>query len=608
MRRAVGPGRGLGLRFRVFLLVGVGVLGPAVVLTVTLSRRLSELDQKLIAGRERAAAAAAGQLDEELTLDLETLQRAASTGRVDLEDADDAPERAALHDLYLHNHFPESVFFLTDRGRLVAEQPVRGGRSLAAPPGSDEVQQVLRSGRPAVSALVGEGGEARTYAMVPVRNWEGRVVGIAGGVIEAGHERFTRLLRYLKRGPDSYAELVDRNGRILASTERSHLGHRSECAGVGLAAVSHKPMAGQCVACHRGSAIPDQNRYVLAASPLRTAPWAVALRLPAEEVMASAGAFSVSFVALVLSLLLLAAAFSWGAARSVTMPVAVLTGAAERIAAGNLADPIPNLGEDEVGRLGNSLERMRSALRQINEELERRVADRTAELGRVNERLRQRERSLAQLYGKVVGAQEEERRRLARELHDETSQSLAVLVMGIDSALAAVKSGLTPRLDEVKALAVRTIEEVHRMILDLRPSVLDDLGLVSAVRWYAERHLQARGIAVRCEFGEVPPLRPEVETALFRICQEAMSNIARHAEADGVLVQVGVEAGALTVEIEDDGKGFDADRVSASERRPFGLLGIRERAELIGGTVQIDSAPGKGTRIRVRLPLPAPEV
>jgi signal transduction histidine kinase len=607
MRRAVGPGRGLGLRFRVFLLVGVGVVGPGVVLTVALGRRLAELDETLLASRQRAAAAAAGQLDEELTLDLETLQRAASAGRVDLEDTDDAPERVALHDLYLHNHFPESVFFMTERGRLVAEEPVRGGRSLAAPPGSAEVQQVLRSGRPAVTALIGEGGEARTYAMVPVRNWEGNVVGISGGVIEAGHERFTRLLRYLKRGHDSYADLVDRNGRILASTERSHLGRRSECAGVGVTALSHKPMAGKCVACHRGSGILDQNLYVLAAAPLGAAPWAVALKLPAEEVLASSGAFSVSFVILVLAMLLLAALFSWGAARSVTMPVAVLTGAAERIAAGNLADPIPNLGEDEVGRLGNSLERMRSALRQTNEELERRVADRTVELARVNERLRERERSLAELYGKVVGAQEEERRRLARELHDETSQSLAVLVMGIDSALAAVKNGLTPRLDEVKALAVRTIEEVHRMVLDLRPSVLDDLGLVSAVRWYAERHLQARGIAVRCEFGEVPSLRPEVETALFRICQEAMSNIARHAEADSVLVQVGVEAGALTVEIEDDGRGFDAGRAGASERRPFGLLGIRERVELIGGTVQIDSAPGKGTRVRVRLPLPVPE-
>jgi signal transduction histidine kinase len=606
MSRA-GPGRGLGLRFRVFLLMGVGVIGPGALLTAVLSRRLADLDEQLVEGRQHAAAAVAGQLDEELTLDLETLQHAASAGHVDLEDADDAPERAALRDLYLHAHFPEGVFFIAERGRLVAEEPLRGGRSLAPAASSAEIQAVLRSGRPGVTPLVGSGAEARTYALVPVRNWEGRVVGIAGGVIEVGHERFTRLLRYLKRGPDAYAELVDRNGRVLASTERAHVGHGAECGGVARIASSQKGAAGLCVDCHRQPAVAGDRRHVLAAAPLSVAPWAVALRLPAEQVLAEADAFSWRFVALALVLLLLGAVFSWGAARSVTRPVGVLTLAAERIAGGNLADRIPNLGEDEVGRLGMSLERMRSALRQTNEELERRVADRTVELGRVNERLRERERSLAQLYGKVIGVQEEERRRIARELHDETSQSLAVLAMGLDSAAAAVKAGLPPRLDEVKALAVRTIEEVHRLVLDLRPSVLDDLGLVSAIRWYAERHLESRGIAVRCEFGEVPPLRPELETALFRICQEAMSNIARHAQAESVLVQVGLEGGGLTVEIEDDGRGFAAGAIGGSERRPFGLLGIRERAELLGGSAQIDSAPGKGTRIRVRVPLPAAE-
>jgi len=205
----------------------------------------------------------------------------------------------------------------------------------------------------------------------------------------------------------------------------------------------------------------------------------------------------------------------------------------------------------------------------------------------------------------VITAQEDERKRIARELHDETSQGLAVLAMGIEAAQDAIRSGKVPRLDEVKALAVRTLEDVHRLILDLRPSVLDDLGLLSAIRWYAERSLESRGIAVRCEFGEMPRLPPEMETALFRICQETMSNVARHAQATAVLVLVGFEGGEVVVDIEDDGKGFDSQDAARREgRRAWGLMGIRERAEILGGVARIESSPGQGTHVEVRIPVP----
>jgi len=159
----------------------------------------------------------------------------------------------------------------------------------------------------------------------------------------------------------------------------------------------------------------------------------------------------------------------------------------------------------------------------------------------------------------------------------------------------------------VKAVTVHTLEEVHRIILDLRPSVLDDLGLLSAIRWYADRYLVSRGISVRTEYGELGRKLPgEMETALFRMCQEVLSNVVRHAHASAVLVQVGVEKGELHIEIEDDGKGFDPAAVAQRDARPhWGLMGIRERAEILGGTAEIDSAPGQGTRVAVHVPLPA---
>ncbi len=601
------------LQARVFMLLGVGVLLPAAVGAVALLHRLRTLDERQMAGRLHAAAAVAGQLDEELTLSLESLQRAATSHHVDLRDQSAEPEKAALREAVLYGHFPAGAFMLDAGGLLLAEVPERGERSIAPPADAPEVREVLETGRPVVSGVVTTSSGEHVYAMVPVRDWRGEVAGLAGGVLEPSQRHFTTLLHFLKRFPEGAAEIVDRGGRVVASADGGRVRGRTECRHVDRLVAERRLLVDRCRTCHVAGGDDVEFRSVLAVAPLKQATWGVALRQPERDVLASAEAFPAGLLGLEAALLSLGAVFAWGAARSVTRPVAALTAAAEKIAGGDLARPVPQAGPDEVGRLAYWLEVMRWSLRemlayveQANQRLERRVAERTAELARVNAELREREQELARLYEKVLTAQEDERRRIARELHDETSQSLAVLVMGLDGASAAIRSGQTPRLDEVKALAVRTIDEVHRLILDLRPSVLDDLGLLSAIRWYAERYLQPRGISVRCEFEKLERrLPPAFETALFRVCQEAMANIARHAEAETVLVQAREEGGALVVEIEDDGKGFDAGEVTRRAGRPhFGLLGIRERVELLGGKLTIDSAPGHGTRLHLAVPLP----
>ena len=155
---------------------------------------------------------------------------------------------------------------------------------------------------------------------------------------------------------------------------------------------------------------------------------------------------------------------------------------------------------------------------------------------------------------------------------------------------------------------MRTLEDVHRLILDLRPSVLDDLGLFSAIRWYAQRSLETRDISVRCEFGELARrLPPELETALFRMCQEAMSNVARHAQATAVLVQVSVERDEIQIEIEDDGRGFDVEAAAKREgRRPGAARDPRAGGDPRGlGSDRLRA--GQGTRVQVRVPLPPAE-
>jgi signal transduction histidine kinase len=281
---------------------------------------------------------------------------------------------------------------------------------------------------------------------------------------------------------------------------------------------------------------------------------------------------------------------AWGISRSVGQPLLGLTVAAERIASGDLQRPIDaeraGRGGGEVSRLAAALERMRASL----------LTSMT--VATTNARLEERERVRQQLLRKLISAQEEERKRIARELHDETSQTLAALGMAVDLG----------HLDDVRRLAGRMHDELHRLIIDLRPSVLDDLGLAAAIRWFAERHLSGAGIAVRCEIAALDGhVAPEVETALFRAVQEAIVNITRHASAETVLIQVSADLSGIQVEIEDDGVGFDPAGVVSDpgSLRGVGLLGMRERLEIVGGTLQIDSEPGSGTHVVMSVPVNA---
>ena len=601
------------LQTRVYMLLAVSAVIPVVMLAWAFGVRVSRLDQQLVAAREWSARTVAGQVEEELNQGFEVLQRAATASHVNLEDRDPAPERAALRDPRVSLQFPGGAFFLDAAGRVVAEEPDRGSRSIAPLPEQPAVRTAIETGRPVVTPFVAGLSGEHVYALVPVRDWEGRVTGLAGGIVDTGQHHLLVMLRYLRQSTDGSAEILDRAGRVITSTDPGRPTSSTICSGVRNVVAEGKGTSSRlCSECHSGRVQDARGRAAVTTAVVHNAPWVVVARVPAAEVMGATGAFPAWLAGMILVALGSGAMLAWGAARSVAKPVVALTRAAESIAAGDLSGQIPALGEDEVGRLSMALEKMRrslgeliGAVAQANAQLEMRVFERTAQLGEANAALRDREEALEKLYEKVVSAQEDERKRIARELHDDTSQSLAALVMAIDGALAALKAGLTPRLEEAKALAVRTIEEVHRMILDLRPSVLDDLGLQSAIRWYAERHLTSRSISVRCEFDAQDRRFPAAfETALFRVCQEAMSNIARHAHAESVLIQLSEGEGVIRIEIEDDGRGFAPEKVSHAERRHFGLMGIEERVEILGGKVKIESAPGQGTRIRLEVPLP----
>ena len=212
-------------------------------------------------------------------------------------------------------------------------------------------------------------------------------------------------------------------------------------------------------------------------------------------------------------------------------------------------------------------------------------------------------REVQKLSARLVEAQEEERRSIARELHDEVGQSLTGVLVEMANLSTLIRGKNLDAVDEkageVKKLVESSIGVVRNMALLLRPSMLDDLGLIPALEWQAREVSRRNGVWVKVETdGAAEQLPEEYKTSVYRIVQEALHNAVRHAEAHKVQVTVKREDGRLRVGVEDDGKGFDAARTKG-----MGLLGIEERVSRLGGQFAVESQPGHGTALRVSLPL-----
>lgn len=218
---------------------------------------------------------------------------------------------------------------------------------------------------------------------------------------------------------------------------------------------------------------------------------------------------------------------------------------------------------------------------------------------------------LRALSAQIVQAQEEERRRLARELHDEIGQALTAIALDLGmmaQLLPQPNEAVKRAIEDAQTLSQNALEEVRRLSVELRPSILDDLGLVPALRWYIDRHAERTGMRSRFEeIGLDERLPAEIETVCYRAVQEALTNIARHASAQNISVCLERERGrdSVALTITDDGVGFDVSRALRRARAgdSLGLLGLHERVELLGGSLRIRSQSGEGTSIQIQLPI-----
>lgn len=251
--------------------------------------------------------------------------------------------------------------------------------------------------------------------------------------------------------------------------------------------------------------------------------------------------------------------------------------------------------------------RVENVLRERNASLEAEIGERTTELRQARAGLEQTGLRLQDLSSRIVNAQEQERRHIARELHDETGQALTLLRMHL-ADLAREGDPEGTRIADCIALVTRATEHIRGVALGLRPPMLDDLGLFDAVEWALAQQTAAvgwqgifEGSDVNRRFGF------EIETACFRIAQEALTNAARYSHASEVRVTLGVVAGQLELAVVDNGQGFDLERSRTLEERKkhFGLVSMSDRAGLAGGRLEVDTAAGCGTRVRVAFPLAA---
>jgi signal transduction histidine kinase len=267
----------------------------------------------------------------------------------------------------------------------------------------------------------------------------------------------------------------------------------------------------------------------------------------------------------VLSAVILAAglAFVMLISNLMTRPLRDVATGAQRIAAGDLAHRVPAGRSDEIGRLAASFNEM---------------AERVAE----------RDASLRQLSRRLVSVQEQERVRIAREVHDELGQALTAMKINLKHQPI---EHIAKNIDEI-------VDIVRRIATDLRPAILDDLGIVAALEQQLRRLRESTGVATTLHADDEPELDMLTAVTLYRIAQEALANVVRHANATSVDVSLALRDGSVELEIRDDGRGFDVPSAGPSA---LGLIGMRERAELLGGSVTIES--GTGTRVTAVIPL-----
>lgn len=565
------------------------------------------LDNKLALG-----GIIANYVETVLHSNLNRLYDISISGMVDLQDGDWGPEKRALKTAYDYSLFTDGVFLLDKAGNVLISHRHRDGfiENLTYIP---YVNQALLERRPVISNIyfMEPFNKPVIFAMVPLMDKEGEMVGVAGGTINLTGHFLNQLLRTVKLENNSYVQIIDFNEVVIASDNPHHLFRHHDHEGF-LRQMIKENRAGIKECAHGFSRTgPDAKQLdILAFTPLRIAPWGVIIGQHQEDVFAPSVQLKMKFLLLIAFFIITGLIFAIGLSTSIVKPIKRLISATNRITNGDLSEPVGSLGTYETLMLSKSFDIMRlklsstlDSLKSYSTELEKQVMERTGQI-------RLEQQKVEALLKQVISSQEDERKRIARELHDQTLQDISAVLMRIDICKLYPEQISPQKIEEIRGITLKILDETRSIIQNLRPTLLDDLGPESAIRWLLDTHLGVKGINYFYNTEGIRDKRfsPEIEINIFRIVQEAINNIARHAEAENVFVIFKTINNYIDLYIEDDGRGFDIVPTTKSiysneNNRGLGITGMKERASLIDGLLQINSAPGCGTRISLKIPI-----
>lgn len=550
---------------------------------------------------------AAAQLDARISQTRADLDQASET--LARSPAPDAQQTLA-QDAHRLGTLDLALVFVDPAGHIVAAVPA-STTTLDAGASTSVAQATL--GR--VQVVSGpfrdhQTGHPAVAISTPVVRGDGARIGVLVAVLALDSpEMLQPLQEAVQVGHTGHAGLIDQQGRVLVST-------------LGLPFLSggeHPPFFKEVMAArkdevktvpfvlqHVAGESPGES-HLMAAAMLQQVPWGVDVGGDASEAFAPLRHLRWGLAILgTVALVGIWGGSLWGT-RLLVAPVHGLMRSAKRIAGGNLTVPLES-GDagGEIGAMAEALEQMRRRLLQTIDSLEELRGTLEARVQQRTEELRKQEAQVRQLLHRVITAQEEERRRIAYELHDEVGQLLTAVRFSMDGLPAAsLDADAARQVTRVRELIDQAMGDLRRVISGLRPGVIDQLGLMPALREVAGQLLAPLGIAVAIDGPEGHWLPAEMEVVLFRIAQEAMHNVARHSGATRADLTVARDDGLVTMRIQDNGRGFDTATAGPDTATGggLGLTGMRERASLLGGWVRIDSAPGQGTTVVVQLPV-----
>ncbi len=613
----------IGLQRRIQILMALGLLVIFTFFWLAGRRVVEESARHSLDHQLAMAGLVASLLDNRLETALTLLE--ATADQSDLSGGNElAPPRTKLlRDAQLQlSTFGRRLFWLDTNGQILWTEPFDPSQLGRPFIDFETIYPAVEKEDSYISNLCLSSNSARPYILlaVPVIQPTGVVDGLLVEEVETDQLGLENILKQVAPGNKAYIQVIDSGGIILASSASNHsLQKVDHTVQFSRLIDNRQPMVGRCHQCHPGGSGEDRDTTrtdeVLAFAPLNTVRWGVAIRQPASEVAAPVIQLRQQIllgggVVLVVALLVT----SWFIGRQIIGPLQIVDRASVQWASGNLNVSIPNVGIDEVAQLAANLEQMRSKLdatledqRRWNEALSEMVEERTHELAVLYEQVESKEVMCRRLLGKVLTTQEEERARLARELHDAIGQALTAIIMtttAVENSLPDDFTNDKEKLTNVRAVATHALQDLRNLIFDLRPEILDDLGLALALRSQVKKHLEPAGVEVRLRAaGLKDQLPPDVERAIFRVVQEAITNIARHAQATEAKISLSIKEGRLIVRVEDNGVGFEPDRVMGGQRQAWGLYGMKERITLLGGTLYVGSKPGDGTLLLAEIPL-----